>query len=60
VAKFSGILTEIASDSQIFSTCLTEISGILTEIASDSQIRAQEEWWQSTQGRKMMQEDTRR
>jgi hypothetical protein len=37
-----------------------EAQGILTEIASESQILAQEQWWESTQARKMMEEDVRR
>jgi len=37
-----------------------EAQGILTEIASESQILAQEQWWECTQARKMMEEDVRR
>merc|ERR1712096_424642 len=37
-----------------------EGQGILTEIASESQILAQEQWWECTQGRKMLEEDVRR
>lgn len=37
-----------------------ESQGILTEIASESQVQAQELWWQTQQGKRMLLEDERR